>query len=417
MSLDVMIVDDERDIHAYLKQVIDWDGMGLSLVCEAEDAVTARELFALHHPQIVFMDVCIPSFDGGTGLDLAREFCRIDQDTRVIVITGFADFSYAQQALAVGAVDLLLKPLQPVEVSRSLGKATAFFEDKRQRLLSQTALKHLINENVDLLRTRKIAQLLENTEEYTQEQIAEQLDLLSLDLVGDKYVVIRFAFADPNSDQEKTDSDVYQLSVQKMCEQALTEHGYKVCTYFTQRNMLSCIIGWFAEDGSSQLEAILQKLSDDVELCFHTQLQVGIGTVVSDLSQISASAQQAQHCLDLEDSSNQTSQKNYLVVLAKKYVKENLTNPNLGFDDVCDHIGITKIYFGRLFQKEEGISFGAYINQCRIELAKSFLEKTNLRVSEVADEVGFSNTKYFSVVFKSATGMTPLDYRRAKRFG
>ena len=130
MSLNVMIVDDERDIHAYLKQVIDWDGMGLELVCEAEDAVTARELFALHHPQIVFMDVCIPSFDGGTGLDLAREFCRVDQDIRVIVITGFADFSYAQQALSVGAVDLLLKPLQPVEVSRSLEKARGFFEEK-----------------------------------------------------------------------------------------------------------------------------------------------------------------------------------------------------------------------------------------------------------------------------------------------
>lgn len=88
----------------------------------------------------------------------------------------------------------------------------------------------------------------------------------------------------------------------------------------------------------------------------------------------------------------------------------------LGCDaNVCDHIGITKIYFGRLFQKEEGISFGTYINQCRIEQAKSILEKTNMRVSEVAGAVGFSNTKYFSVVFKSTTGMTPLDCRRSKR--
>lgn len=416
MSLNVMIVDDEQDIHAYLKQVIDWDGMGLHLVCEAEDAVTARELFALHHPQIVFMDVCIPSFDGGTGLDLAQEFCRIDQDTRVIVITGFADFSYAQQALAVGAVDLLLKPLQPVEVSRSLEKAREFFSEKRQRLMSQTALKHLITENADLLRNRKIAQLLENTEENTHEQIAEQLRLLSLDILGKKYVVVRIVLGSLNDDDTETEPETYQLAVRKMCEQTLAENGYKVCAYFSERTVLNCIISWHEEEKGAQLEMVMQKLSDDVALCFQTQLKIGIGAMISDLSQISASAKYAQHCLNLEDTSVHNPQKNHLVVLAKKYVKENLTNQNLGFDDVCSHIGITKIYFGRLFQKEEGISFGAYINLCRIELAKNLLERTNLRVSEVADEVGFSNTKYFSVVFKTTTGMTPLEYRRSKRF-
>ena len=416
MSLNVMIVDDEKDIHEYLKQVIDWEKMNLKLVCEAENAVSAKELFALHRPQIVFMDVCIPSFDSETGLDLAREFCRIDQDTRVIVITGFADFHYAQQALSVGAVDLLLKPLQPTEINRSLEKAQSFFELKRQRLLSQSALKHLISENADLLRTRKIAQLLENAEKNTHEQLAEQLRLLSLDILGKKYAAVRIALGNEETDEGKADPSMYQFSVQKMCEQTLMENGYKICSYFTSKSILSCIVSWSAEDGGTRLEPVVQKLADDVVLCFQTQLRFGVGTIISDLSRINESAQYAQHCLSLEDIPDDSAQKNYLVVLAKKYVKENLTNPNLGFDDVCNHIGITKIYFGRLFQKEEGISFGTYINQCRIELAKSVLKKTNARVSEVADSVGFSNTKYFSVVFKSLVGMTPLDYRRSKRF-
>ena len=416
MSLNVMIVDDEQDIHAYLKQIIDWEGMDLQLVCEAEDAVAARELFAIHHPQIVFMDVCIPSFDGGTGLNLAREFCGVDPDTRVIVITGFADFSYAQQALTVGAVDLLLKPLQPVEVSRSLQKAKDFFEEKRQRLLSQSALKHLISENADLLRNRKIAQLFENTEDNTHDQIAEQLRLLSLDIFGKRYAVVRMLLSSLNSNDAQTEPETYQLAVQKMCEQTLSENGYKVYAYFSEPSVLDCLVSWCAEEKGIQLEQIMNKLSDDVALCFQTQLKVGIGAMITDLSQISISAKYAQHCLNLDDASIHNPQKNHLVVLAKKYVKENLTDPNLGFDGVCDYIGITKIYFGRIFQKEAGVSFGTYINQCRIELAKSLLEQTNLRVSEVAEKVGFSNTKYFSVVFKTTTGMTPLDYRRSKRY-
>ena len=415
VSLSVMIVDDEKDVHAYLKQVIDWDGMNLNLICEAEDAVAARELFMLHRPQIVFMDVCIPSFEGETGLDLARDFCRIDQDTRVIVITGYADFSYAQQALSVGAVDLLLKPIQPVEVGRSLEKAVVFFEEKKKQLLSQAALKHLISENVDFLRERKIAQLLENTEKSTQEQIAEQLRLLSLDILGDKYIVIWMAIENSESN-DITDPQLYQMAVKKMCEQTLVENGYKVYAYFSEPNILSCIISWIAGDKNRSLEALMNKLVSVISLCFKIDLRLGMGTIITDLREISASADYAQSCLVSEDGEDHQLQQNHLVALAKKYVRDNLDDSELGFDKVCDHIGITKIYFGRLFQKEEGLSFNSYINQCRIELAKDILENSNLRVSEVAAKVGFTNTKYFSVVFKSTTGMTPLDYRRSKRF-
>lgn len=51
-----------------------------------------------------------------------------------------------------------------------------------------------------------------------------------------------------------------------------------------------------------------------------------------------------------------------------------------------------------------------------IDCFDGLLEKTNLRVSEVAYESGFSNSKYFSVVFKSSTGISALEYRRIKRF-
>ena len=80
------------------------------------------------------------------------------------------------------------------------------------------------------------------------------------------------------------------------------------------------LVLWCAEEKSTQLETVMNKLSDDVALCFQTQLKIGIGAMISDLSQISVSAKYAQHCLDLEDTSAQSPQKNHLVVLAKKYV-------------------------------------------------------------------------------------------------
>ena len=426
MALKVMIVDDEKDIHDYLKKVIEWQQRDLILSCDAMDSVSAGEQFNLHQPQIVFMDVCIPDYEGKNGLDLAREFCTADPDVRVIIITGYADFEYAREALEAGAIDLLLKPLHPNEIARSLDKAAAYFEEKRNLLLSQTAARNLIYDNIDLLRERMIVGLLENSENNSSDQIAEQFRLLSLNLLNEQYAVVRMKMClqDDRTENIRTCQDV----LRQMTYQMLQRNGYKCFLCFPSDNRAVCVISWSMEHGNERLEELMNKLAYDISICFPMQLKVGIGDTIADLRNLGASAVCAGKCLECEEIQGSETVFNYnnfknhpeakengIVLLAKKYVRENLTRTSLGFDDVCSYIGITKIYFGRLFQKEVHMSFGSYINQERVTMAKSVLEQSNLRVSEVAEQVGFTNPKYFSVVFKSLTGLTPLDYRRSKR--
>ena len=110
-----------------------------------------------------------------------------------------------------------------------------------------------------------------------------------------------------------------------------------------------------------------------------------------------------------------TDNKNQLIQLAKKYIAENIGNPDLSLDTVSSYIGLSRVYFCELFHKEEGISFSTYLNNERISKACKILSSTSKKVSEVSTEVGYSNAKYFNYVFKRITGLTPLDYRKSIR--
>lgn len=105
---------------------------------------------------------------------------------------------------------------------------------------------------------------------------------------------------------------------------------------------------------------------------------------------------------------------NHLINLSKSFILQQLSNEQLNLDMVSDHVGLSKIYFCKLFHKEEGISFTNYLKQERIRKAKDLLLHSNKKIYEISLECGFSNAKYFGYVFKQETGFTPGDFQKAQ---
>lgn len=69
------------------------------------------------------------------------------------------------------------------------------------------------------------------------------------------------------------------------------------------------------------------------------------------------------------------------------------------------------IYLGRLFKKEVGISFNEYLNICRVNMAKHYMETSADMVYEIAEKCGYGDVNYFYKCFKSIVGITPGEYR------
>ena len=96
---------------------------------------------------------------------------------------------------------------------------------------------------------------------------------------------------------------------------------------------------------------------------------------------------------------------------AQDYVKKNFGDPNISLVSTARHVGMSSAYFSTVFSQTAGRSFISYLTAVRLEKAKELLAKTDMRLSDIAVEVGYNEPNYFSHVFRKAEGMTPKDYR------
>ncbi len=103
-----------------------------------------------------------------------------------------------------------------------------------------------------------------------------------------------------------------------------------------------------------------------------------------------------------------------IIPRVERYVKQHYTQ-DITLEDVCAEFSCSRSSVSHLFKKQTGKSFREYLKDVRIRVAKSLLRYSSISVAEVAISVGFSDSNYFSGVFKATTGMAPLAYRKLKR--
>lgn len=100
------------------------------------------------------------------------------------------------------------------------------------------------------------------------------------------------------------------------------------------------------------------------------------------------------------------------VAEAKSFVRSHMKE-ELQVAEIAAMVNMSGSYFSHVFKKEEGISFLEYVYRVRMEHARYLLESSDLKINEIADEVGIFNPNYFSTQFKKSVGQSPLEYRQA----
>lgn len=107
---------------------------------------------------------------------------------------------------------------------------------------------------------------------------------------------------------------------------------------------------------------------------------------------------------------------------ASKYMRDNVNDVKeyillnyksfLSLSEIANKFYINPQYLSYIFKKVEGIRLFEYINKIRIEKSKILLVKTELKIFEISDKVGFSTYGNFSKMFKHFTGISPQKYRK-----
>lgn len=106
-----------------------------------------------------------------------------------------------------------------------------------------------------------------------------------------------------------------------------------------------------------------------------------------------------------------SSVKNKLLIPVFDYIFAN-KNKNLSLNDAAALGYVSPSYFSRIFTYETGENFTVYVSKLKVEWAKQLLEKTNLSVTQISEELGFNDPGYFIKIFKKYEAVTPALYRK-----
>lgn len=94
------------------------------------------------------------------------------------------------------------------------------------------------------------------------------------------------------------------------------------------------------------------------------------------------------------------------------YIASNCSNVNLDIREIADHVHLSMAHLGMLFKNDTGITIKQYIGDYRLELAKKLIANEHYKINVIAELCGYASASYFTKVFRAATELTPLDYRK-----
>ncbi|ULT57626.1 response regulator transcription factor [Neobacillus drentensis] len=177
---NVLIVDDEPMIREGLQLIIPWEEYGFYIFDTASSGTEALEKYNQYQENIDLMIVDI-QMPGINGLRLIEEIRKTNQHLHFIILSGFADFSYAKKAMSWGVEDYILKPINENELVTSL--------EKIKKALNEEKQKQLLLEKTFLARKEQLFSFLLTKNEAVDDDTFLS-EATSLGLVWDSYQLI-----------------------------------------------------------------------------------------------------------------------------------------------------------------------------------------------------------------------------------
>ncbi|GIP16120.1 AraC family transcriptional regulator [Paenibacillus montaniterrae] len=174
--LQLLLVDDERSVVETLAETIPWEECGIGTVHEALSGATALEMMENHAIDIVITDIRMP---GMSGIELITAIHDRWPHVHSILLSGYAEFEYAKQAIVNQSFDYLLKPVSDEDLIDSVKRLVQRIQEKWEEAASYQKALYTFQENLPLLRSTLLNELLTG-KSFTAVALADKLKLLEL---------------------------------------------------------------------------------------------------------------------------------------------------------------------------------------------------------------------------------------------
>lgn len=204
----VMIIDDETIIRTGIKNIINWKQFECKICAEASDGEEGAALIKQHSPDIIITDIRMPGIDG---LKMINEIKDLVPNCRIIVLTGYRDFDYVQEAIKLGVFDFVLKPTKIEELTAVIDRAVNELKALKSKEEEFSKLKKLFEQNIPVLKEKFLYDLI--YEIYpSSEDVLSRADLLGIDLSPFLLLVVEID-VDENAKISQYDRNLYQFGI------------------------------------------------------------------------------------------------------------------------------------------------------------------------------------------------------------
>ena len=166
----LLITEDEAIIRRGLVSTINWESMGFTVIADASNGKKALQCIEEEEPDVLLTDIRMPVMDG---LELMSRVSKEHPRVRMVVLSGYGDFSYAQHAISCGALAYVLKPSKTGEIQAAFQKVKAVLDGRVDITPSPSPVKTGLH-SIDPVIQRVEAYLDQNfSEKITLDNVAE----------------------------------------------------------------------------------------------------------------------------------------------------------------------------------------------------------------------------------------------------
>ncbi len=413
MTYKIMLADDEPIMRKALQSLIDWERIDCEIIYVAENGQEVLNALTECHPDILITDIKMP---GADGIEISKYIWENKLPTKVILLTAYADFSYAQSAIRYNVVEYVTKTGAFDELLRAVERCKMLLAEK----------KILISEEKEA-RMEQFFRGVYDGNIYSD--VSGRYEQLSLP--QSRYTVLFFKFLMDEATERFRRVRLYD-SLKNFFHLAFSEqiiHGM-----FYKKDMYGILLqcGADTEDARIGLKETCTKVMDMMDNFMELYVYVGISKIHHNIEELPDAYDEAQAALNhswhekneklnfySDDMKNEMApvvsfdSKQSLVKESLEYIDKHYQE-QMSVSDISRALGTSTSYLSRIFKESTGETIIRTINNKRIERAKAYLAETDYKVYEVADILGFENVTYFSRFFKKHTGMSPKEYKEDK---
>lgn len=125
----VCFADDEIMNHQLLEKLVDWEKYGFEIVGKATDGVEALQLYEEQKPDLFLIDIKMPCMDG---LECAKLIREADSKIKIVIVSAYSEFTYAQKAIQYGVQDFVVKPISRIVLNNLVEKIKQMLDKEKE---------------------------------------------------------------------------------------------------------------------------------------------------------------------------------------------------------------------------------------------------------------------------------------------